>query len=322
LVIAEIGNNHEGDLERARQMIRAAAACGADVVKFQTIVPEKLSSSDQRERLAQLRRFQFGPEQHATLAAEAAAAGVLFMSTPFAIDAVEWLDPLVPAWKIASGDNDFWPLIDRVARTGKPLIISLGLGGVQLAPTIVEYCRTAWRRRGVAEGGLVLLHCLAAYPTPEERVGLAAIHQLRQLGVTPGYSDHVLGIKVAELAVAAGARVVEKHFTLDKNFSSFRDHQLSADPNEMRELVAAIRRAERILAIPEGAAADDANKTAIRRSIAAARDLAAGTVLQWGDLLWVRPGSGLRPGEESRVLGRTLRQSLIAGQLISLEHLV
>ena len=116
LVLAEIGNNHEGSVDLALRMIEAAAAAGVDAVKFQTIVPERLACSDQHDRLAQLRRFQLSRADHERLAGAAARAGVLFMSTPFAIEAVDWLAPLVPAFKIASGDNDFWPLIDRVAR--------------------------------------------------------------------------------------------------------------------------------------------------------------------------------------------------------------
>jgi N,N'-diacetyllegionaminate synthase len=318
-IVAEIGNNHEGDLARARRLVRAAAEAGVDAVKFQTIVPERLVSSEQVERLAQLRRFQLDRAAHAALAEDARAAGVMFMSTPFAIDAVDWLDPLVPAFKVASGDNDFWPLLERVARTGKPLIVSLGLGGGRHAQQIVARCRKAWDELGIGGDRLALLHCVSAYPTPEESAGLGAIHEVRKLGVIPGYSDHTLGIKVAELAVAAGARIIEKHFTLDKAQSGFRDHQLSADPAEMHQLVKAIRRAERIMLPAEGA--DDANLTAARRSIAAGRDLKAGSVLEAHDITWLRPATGFRPGEESRVVGRTLRCDLPAGRLILPEHL-
>lgn len=318
LLVAEIGNNHEGDLQRASSMIAAAAAAGADAVKFQTIVPEQLVSSDQHDRLAQLRRFQLGRADHEVLAAHAAKAGVMFFSTPFALAAVEWLDPLVPAFKVASGDNDFWPLLDRIVRTGKPMIVSLGLGGFERASAIVSYCHEAWQRHGVQGGQLALLHCVSAYPTPEASAGLGALLRLRDLGVTIGYSDHTLGTKAAELAVAAGARVIEKHFTLDKAQSSFRDHQLSADPADMRELAAAIRRAEQIVRLPDGA--DAANSVVARRSIAAARDLSEGTLLQWDDLTWLRPGSGLRPGEEHRLLGHRLRHGIPAGQLILAEH--
>lgn len=316
VIVAEIGNNHEGDMNRARQLIHAAADAGVDIVKFQTIVPERLVCTDQRERLAQLRRFQLSRENHAALASEAAKCGVVFLSTPFAIDTIEWLDELVPAYKVASGDNDFWPLLNCLARTGKPIIVSLGLGGGQQASRLVAYFEDMWTKHGVKGGALALLHCVSTYPTPEESAGLAVLYELRNLGVTIGYSDHTLGIKVAELAVAAGARIIEKHFTLDKSQSEFRDHQLSADPAEMRDLVAAVRRVERIFEVFNDPAIDEANKVAARRSIAAARDLAESTVIQWKDLTWLRPGNGLRPGEEQRVIGRKVRQHIRAGQLI------
>jgi N,N'-diacetyllegionaminate synthase len=320
MVVAEIGNNHEGDLERAHRLIAEAAAAGADAVKFQTIVPELLVSADQRERLAQLGRFRLDERAHASLAAAAADAGVLFMSTPFAVSTVDWLDGLVPAFKIASGDNDFWPLLERVARTGKPMIVSLGLGGLAHAEQIVDFCEETWRPDGVGGGELALLHCVSAYPTPEESAGLGSLRELQGLRATIGYSDHTLGTKVAELAVAAGARIIEKHFTLDKAQSEFRDHRLSADPNEMRELVSAIRRVEKIF--QPSSSADEANRVVARRSIAAARNLPAGTVVKLDDLVWLRPGSGLRPGEEGRLVGRTLRCEVASGTLILAEHVI
>jgi len=324
LLVAEIGNNHEGDLDRARAMIREAAAAGVDAVKFQTIVPERLISSDQSERLAQLRRFTFTRPQFEELAAEAAGAGVVFLSTPFDLDAVDWLDALVPAYKVASGDNDFFPLLDRVARTGKPVMVSLGFGGHARAADIVSYFRSAWHRHGIDNGALSLLHCVAAYPTVEEHAGLGAIRQLLGLGVTVGYSDHTLGIKAAELAVAAGARIVEKHFTLDKAQSTFRDHQLSADPAEMRALVAAVRRADEMCRTPTEPAPGSSvgSDVSARRSIAAARDLPAGTTIESGDLTWVRPGQGFRPGEEAQVVGQRVRSAIASGRLIRPDDLV
>lgn len=322
LVVAEIGNNHEGDLGRARALIHEAAAAGADAVKFQTIVPERLVSSDQTERLAQLRRFALNRDQFEACANEAAHAGVLFLSTPFDLAVIDWLDALVPAYKVASGDNDFLPLLDRIAKTGKPAMVSLGFGGHARAADIASYFADAWRRHGVDGGELALLHCVAAYPTPDEEAGLGAIRRLLGLGVTVGYSDHTLGIKAAELAIGAGARIVEKHFTLDKAQSSFRDHQLSADPAEMRELVTAVRRADEMCRMPTElpASAGDRDMVA-RRAIAAARDLPPGATIESGDLTWVRPGTGLRPGQEAHIVGRRVRAPIASGQLIHPDHL-
>lgn len=317
-VMAEIGNNHEGNADLAHRMVREAAAAGADAVKFQTIVPNRLVSGDQKDRIAQLTRFQLSREVHASLAAQARDAGVQFLSTPFDLDAVDWLAPLVPAYKIASGDNNFWPLMERVARTGKPVIVSLGLGGVNHAARIVEFFTAAWAKSTPAGAELALLHCVSAYPTPEEQAGLANLARIARLPVTVGYSDHTLGIKAAELAVAAGARIIEKHFTLDKNQSSFRDHSLSVNPAELAEMIAAIRRAEKILGPVAGGGdlADAANVVPARRSIAAARELPAGHVIALGDLAWLRPGSGFPPGSESAVVGRRVARAIAAGHLI------
>ena len=317
LVIAEIGNNHEGDFELAKRLVAEAANAKADVVKFQTIVPERLVSLKDEKRIQQLKRFQFSPEQFRDLAACAQSYGVQFMSTPFDLDSVDWLDRLVPAWKIASSDNDFLPLLDRVAATGKPVLISMGLGHHKEAEALSEFFEAAWTRHGVEGGGLALLHCVVSYPTPDEEAGLSQISRLKGFGVTPGYSDHTLGIKAAELAVAAGARVIEKHFTLDKNHSDFRDHSLSADPAEFRAMVEAIRKAEQLLGGAIGAqACEEPNRQPVRRSLAAAENIAAGSEREMSQLVWVRPGNGVRPGEESTVLGKRLRRTIEAGEMI------
>ena len=141
LIIAEIGNNHEGDFELAKEMIDAAAEAGADAVKFQTITPNRLVSITEQERIRQLQRFSFDRDQFATLKERADEKKVYFLSTPFDLEAVDWLNPLVPAFKIASGDNDFWPLLEKIASTGKPVILSLGLGKVKEATQIASFLR-------------------------------------------------------------------------------------------------------------------------------------------------------------------------------------
>jgi sialic acid synthase SpsE len=319
LVVAEIGNNHEGDFGRAEEMIARAAASGAQAVKFQTIVPERLVSPQQSARIEQLRRYAFSYEQFARLAETARHAGVMFLSTPFDIESVGHLDPLVPAFKIASGDNDFVALLERVARTAKPVILSTGMASVADVHRAWRTIETVWRERGVAPG-IVPLHCVSAYPVPDEASNLLAIRTLaRETGLTVGYSDHTLGIEAAVLAVALGARVIEKHFTLSKTQSEFRDHQLSADPAELTELV---RRVKAVLAmLGDGVKAmqpvEEPVAKAARRSVVARRDLPAGHVVSMGDLDWLRPGGGLRPGQEGEVLGRQLRRALAAGEMVT-----
>ncbi|WP_119168012.1 N-acetylneuraminate synthase family protein [Algihabitans albus] len=323
LVVAEIGNNHEGDLGRAEEMIHRAAEAGAQAVKFQTIDPERLVATDQTARLEQLRRFALTADDHARLAAVAAKAGVLFLSTPFSLEAVALLDPLVPAFKIASGDNDFAPLLTRVALTAKPLLISTGMSRPEEVALAVARIRTAWADAMLGDPGLVLLHCVSAYPTPVHAANLRAILSLSAYGAVPGYSDHTLGIEAAVLSVALGARVIEKHFTLSKTQSDFRDHQLSAEPQELAELVERVRGAEALLG--DGVKRIQEEETpvaaAARRSICAARALTPGQIIGPQDLTWLRPAGGPRPGSEADLLGRGVKQPVPAGTPLTPELL-
>ncbi len=322
-VIAEIGNNHEGSFELAAKMIGLAAQAGVDAVKFQTIVPDRLISAGDEQRIQQLSRFQFSYKQFGELAGVARDAGVRFLSTPFDLESVAALEPLVPAFKIASGDNDFVPLLQAVARTGKPILLSCGmtdLDGIRAARSTID---AVWHEIG-CEQECALLHCVGSYPVAPEQVNLRAIGVLAETFACPvGYSDHTLGIEAAVLSVATGARIVEKHFTLDKNYSAFRDHQLSADPGEMAELVRRVREAEALLGASEKALqpCEEGAATALRRSVAARRDLAAGTVLDWDDITWLRPAGGIRPGDEGDVIGRTLRRGVRKGEPIPAEGL-
>ncbi|PKN08827.1 MAG: hypothetical protein CVU73_06225 [Deltaproteobacteria bacterium HGW-Deltaproteobacteria-8] len=319
-IIAEIGNNHEGDFGLAREMVAAAAACGVDAVKFQTIVPERLVSALQKERVAQLSRFRLSRDQFVLLAGEARARGIEFLSTPFDVDSAEFLDTLVPAFKVASPDNTFFPLLRAVAATGKPVLLSAGLCDGQELAESVNFLRGAWGAGPEADVSdrLALLHCVSAYPTPEAEAGLGAITRLGAFGATPGYSDHCLGIEAAVLSVAAGARIVEKHFTIDKHRSAFRDHQLSADPADIVALVARIRQAEALLGSGQVCCApcEEAGRVAYRRSVVAAADVPAGTRLGPEHLDWVRPGGGLAPGGEAAILGRVLRTDKRRGEML------
>lgn len=320
-IVAEIGNNHEGDFGLAKEMIVAAANAGVDAVKFQTIVPNRLVSAMQTDRVEQLLRFKFSYDQFAELAIVAAENRVMFMSTPFDLESAKFLEGLVPAFKIASSDNTFFPLLKAVAQTNKPVLMSIGLCNRDEVLRSVEYLRDTWGMRDVKDR-LALLHCVSAYPTPDEEAGLNVIPSLAELGVVPGYSDHTLGTDAAVLSVAQGARVVEKHFTIDKNHSSFRDHQLSADPADMLAMVQGVRKAERMLGSSSivCAPSESDGRQAYRRSVVAACDLAAGTLLTQEHLTWVRPGGGLAPGEETRLIGRKLQKSVRNGEQLTEGH--
>jgi N,N'-diacetyllegionaminate synthase len=315
LIVAEVGNNHEGDPARARELVRRAADCGVDAVKVQTFRTEHFVSRRDEPRFARLKSFELSIEEFAGIAAEARECGVLFIATPLDIHSAAALEPLVDAYKIASGDITFVPLLMAVAATGKPVLLSSGASTSDEVAHAADVLRRGWTARGV-DPSLAVLHCVSSYPAPAEEANLRAIARLGELcGATAGYSDHVLGNEAAVAAVAAGARIVEKHFTLDKQFSDFRDHRLSADPDDMRDLVARVRATERMLGSGhkrvQPSEAD--MRGAIRRSVVMARDCSGGHTLTGDDITWLRPGGGLAPGLEPALMGKRLRRDVRAG---------
>ncbi len=321
LVIAEIGNNHEGDFSLAERMIVEAARTGAGAVKFQTIVPERLVAPD-TPAFDLFTKFQFSQEQFRKLKQVADSEGVMFLSTPFDIESAQFLDELVPAFKIASGDNNFWPLMEAVCQTGKPIILSTGMAGYPEIRRAKQFIEDVWSREEI-EQELIVLHCVSQYPTPPEDANLLSIPFLKEkLGGVIGFSDHTIGIVATLFAVTLGARVIEKHFTLDKNYSDFPDHPISMDPDDLRQLMERIPEVQSLLG-NYGAFSgknEQGTASAARRSIVANQDLKAGDVIHWDLIDWVRPGNGLPPGEEWRVLGKTLNCSLAKGQALLPEY--
>ena len=320
-IVAEIGNNHEGRFDVAQRLVEEAARAGVDAVKFQTFRTRYFTSSSDPARFARLSRFELTQAQFTELAQLARSLGVGFISTPLDLESARFLRPLVDAFKIASGDNDFLPLIAEVCGSGKPLIISSGLADLTLLRRTRDFVRAEWQRHGVRLE-LAMLQCGCSYPVPPEDANLRAIPLIAtELGVTPGFSDHTLGIEACLGAVALGARILEKHFTLDKNFSDFRDHQLSADPVEMRQLVESVRKMERLLGRAEKTVqpSEAGNQKVARRSIVAAAELPAGHRLDLSDLTWIRPAVGLPPGQEAQLVGRILTRPVSFGDPLTSE---
>ena len=323
-IIAEVGNNHEGDFGLAREMVHLAADAGVDAVKFQTFSTDQFIAPVDAARFQRMKGFELTHDQFAELGVLARAAGLAFISTPLDMDSAVFLNDHVDAFKIASSDNTFWPLIDFVAASGKPAIISTGLADMDCVQQAVCRIKTRWVADGVAPG-LGVLHCVTAYPTPPEHANVAAVATMK--AALPrcdiGYSDHTSGNEAAVVAVALGARIIEKHFTIAHDHSDFRDHQLSADPAEMKDLVARVRMTETLLGSGEVSMAEIERDTAplVRRSIAARRPLVAGHEIADADLIWVRPGDGLPPGREHEVIGRTLVAPMAMGDRFTAELL-
>jgi N,N'-diacetyllegionaminate synthase len=323
VVVAEIGSNHEGDPEAARRLIRLAAAAGADAVKFQTFTPKRFVAADDAERLARVSKFRLDEDTHRELAKEAADAGIAMFSTAVTEDVLPLLAELFPAIKIASGDLDFEPVVRGAARAGKPVLLSTGIGDVEEIDRAVEWVAQTIGPVPVAER-LVLMHCVSAYPAPLEEANLLSIPFLAERYRLPiGYSNHVVGLEAPLAAIALGASVVEVHFTDRREGRTFRDHHLSLVPDELAELVT---RAPRIKA-SRGRFGKSRQPSelpylwAIRKGIAAARDLEAGRELAREDLMFARPATEFRAGDLDQVLGRRLAVALPAGSQLRRAHL-
>lgn len=316
LVVAEIGHNHEGRIARAHDLISAAAACGVDAVKVQVFQTEYFVSRTDRARYDRLRSFELPFEAVRSLHALARSLGLLFIATPLDLQSADRLTGLVDAFKVASGDNDFYPLIARLCQTGRPLVISSGASDLAHLEHVKQFVDDEWKGIGI-KAELAFLHCVSSYPAAPEALNLSAIGLLRdRLGCTIGYSDHVPGLRACTAAVAAGARIVEKHFTLDKTLSDFRDHQLSADPEEMSQLVREVAEINVMLGQRCKVVQESEPVKVIRRSIVAAAELPAGHRLAVEDLTWIRPAIGLPPGDEAKVVDRVLKHAVAFGDPI------
>ena len=317
-IVAEIGVNHEGDVEAASKLIRLARDAGADAAKLQTYTPERYASASDPARLKRVGGFALGEPALRRLAGEASALGLPLFSTPLSEDVVPLLASLFPAMKIASGDLDFEPVVRAAAKTGKPVLISTGLG------TLAEIeAAVGWVRDEVGQANLrdrlILMQCVVAYPTPMEQANVLSIPYLAErTGLRVGYSNHVIGPEACYAAVALGAPVVEVHFTDNKVGREFRDHTLSCDPDDLRRLVETLPRVRASLGRPgkDRQACETTNLLAVRKGVVAARDLTPGTVLARADLMFARPATEFPSRDVGTLVGRKLKGALKRGETI------
>ena len=325
-VIAEAGVNHNGDLKLARTLIDVAVDAGADAVKFQTFHADLLAvadapkaayqlqtTGDSESQVEMLRRLQLPAEAHRELQSYCEERGIIFLSTPFDEQAVDFLDDLgVPAFKISSGDLTNSPLLQRVAAKNKPVILSTGMSDLSEVIEAVSVLN--------AEGcdNPILLHCVSNYPADPADVNLLAMQTMSTAFNLPvGFSDHTEGIDVALAAVALGACVIEKHFTLDKSLPG-PDHRASLEPAELGQLVQSIRRVESALGNGRKVPAASELETAkvARRSLVAARDIPGGITLRHEMVVLRRPGTGLPPSSLQTIVGRRTLRDISAGTLL------
>lgn len=331
VIIAEAGVNHNGDFGLARQLIDAAAVAGADFIKFQTFRADRLVSKaaakadyqtqntedEEWSQYEMLRKLQLPEEWHHELKDYALQKGIAFLSTGFDEESVDFLGTLgMPFFKIPSGEISNRPFIEHIAKKGKPVILSTGMSDIAEIRSAIEVLTL----NGIDKTMITVLHCNTEYPTPMSDVNLLAMNTIKEdLGVKVGYSDHTLGIEVPIAAVALGAMIIEKHFTLDKNMTG-PDHKASLDPQELKAMVLAIRNVELALSgsghkIPSQS--EIKNKIIARKSIHLKNDLPAGHLITSEDLEMKRPGNGISPMDVDKVIGKRLLKPLQKESMLS-----
>lgn len=324
-VIAEAGVNHNGDPELARALVDAAAAAGADALKIQSFHAERVASSSapkaeyqsredgDRTQLEMLKALELSLDEQRGIAAYCHERGIEFLSTPFDEESVGVLEDIgVSAFKVGSGDATNWPLLIRVARTGRPVILSTGMCYLSEVDAALRLLRS----EGVEQ--VVVLHCVTSYPAAPEDANLRAMRTLATaLHVPVGYSDHTLGLIVPLAAVAMGAVLVEKHLTLDRSLPG-PDHSASLEPDEMKELVSSIRTVERAFGsgVKVPTASEMENRFVVRRSLAAAVDISAGSTLEAPMLTALRPAGGIPANRLHDLLGMRARRDIPTGTFL------
>lgn len=338
-VIAEAGVNHNGDPDRALAMVDSARKAGADAVKFQTFSTDKVigptaEKADYQKRETgggsqrdMVRPLEMSDELHHRLAARAADQGIEFMSTPFDEDATELLIGLgMKRIKVPSGELVNHPFLRYLAGKNLPMIVSTGMADmaeIEEAVVVIADERNRLGFQAPLEDMITVLHCTSNYPAACGDVNLRAMRTIgERTGLPIGYSDHTLGLAVSTAAVALGATVIEKHFTLDRTLPG-PDHRASLEPSELGSLIGQIRDVEAALGSPVKAptASELPVRDLVRRSVTARRDLPAGLVLEAADLILLRPGTGIPAKAYEGVLGRRLAVAVPEGHPLSWEHL-
>ena len=330
IIIAEAGVNHNGSLEMAKKMVLAAKEAGVDYIKFQTGIPEKVISKFaemadyqktnvgvKESQLDMVRKIMLPKDEFQELKGYCDQQDIKFMSTPFDLTSIDVLKPLgMDYWKIPSGEITNLPYLRKIARLHQPVILSTGmscLGEIEDALRVLT-------EEGLEKEQISLLHCNTEYPTPFEDVNLKAMLTLKEcFDVRVGYSDHTKGIEVPIAAVAIGAEIIEKHFTLDKTLPG-PDHVASLEPQELKAMVDSIRNIEKAkgTGIKQVSSSEKKNIAIARKSIIAARDIKAGEIFTEENLTVKRPGNGINPMRWDEVIGQVAKRDFVEDELVEI----
>lgn len=316
-IIAEAGVNHNGSINLAKRLIDAAKDAGADAVKFQTFKAEEIVSlkskkadyqyrAKEKTQYEMLKNLELSFDEFLELKKYCDNKGIEFMSTPYDIESVRFLDEIVNRFKIASADLINKPLIEAIAKTGKQIILSVGMA------TLGEIERTISWINDIGNTNIILLHCTTSYPTPYDQVNMNVLGTLKRAFALPvGYSDHTLGIEIPIMAVSMGAKVIEKHFTLDRTMEG-PDHFASAEPDELKKMVKGIRNVEKAFGSERKEITNEEKKNILfmRRSVHASRDIKEGEIIKEDNIKIVRPFDGIAPWFLDIILGKKIKTNV------------
>ena len=335
IIIGEAGVNHNGSLELAKQLIDVAFEAGVDFVKFQTFKTKKIVSAkakkanyqkqtvkdDDDSQLSMIKKLELSEKVHYELFDYCKTKGIKFLSTGFDEESIDFLEKLgIDLFKIPSGEITNKLYLQHIAKKGKPVILSTGMATLKE----IEDALAVLSADGLAMDNITVLHCNTEYPTPMEDVNLRAMMHIKEtFHVKVGYSDHTLGIEVPIAAVALGAKVIEKHFTLDRNLPG-PDHKSSLEPNELLAMVKAIRNTEKAISgsgLKEPSPSEIPNIPVARKSIHYAGSLEKGHIITKTDMVMKRPGDGISPMEYEKCLGKSLKVNVQEDQMIKWEDL-
>lgn len=334
LIIAEAGVNHNGDINLAKKLIIAAKNADADFVKFQTFKTELNISlnaikadyqinntGNSQSQFEMVKNLELSFDDFRELKEYSDEVGIGFLSTGFDFPSIDFLNDFeIPFYKIPSGEITNKPYLQHIARKGKDIILSTGMADLEEVKDAIEVIEA----EGITRNRITVLHCNTEYPTPMQDVNLLAMNQMAEkLGVQIGYSDHTLGIEVPIAAVALGAKVIEKHFTLDRNLPG-PDHAASLEPTELKEMVKTIRNIELAISgsgIKEPSASENKNRAIARKSLHLKEDLKKGTVLQAHHLMALRPGDGISPMDIDQVIGKKIIEDKPQGVKLTWEDI-
>jgi N,N'-diacetyllegionaminate synthase len=324
LIIAEAGVNHNGNIDLAKKLVDIAFEAGADYVKFQTFKAKNIVSpkakkagyqqlnmkSDGNSQLKMLQKLELSEASHIELIDYCNNKGIKFLSSAFDLESIKYLDDLgIDLFKIPSGEITNYPYLLSISKKNKPVVLSTGMSTIKE----IQEAISILTKFSLDKKDITVLHCNTEYPTPMEDVNLKAMLTIKEkLGVAIGYSDHTLGIEVPIAAVTMGAEIIEKHFTLDRNLKG-PDHKASLEPNELKEMVNAIRNIEKAISgngLKEASSSERKNINIARKSIHLSRDLKIGSVITEKDIIPLRPGDGICTMKWEKIIGKTVNTDI------------